>query len=96
MTDQAAETRQAIVDRFIATANELRDAGKSIAEVNEGMTIACAVYSTFVAAGGQNVAILREDGIRRVANAYEQILRMVQKAKIAEAKAAGHEVPDDI
>jgi hypothetical protein len=87
MTDQqkmAAYNR--LAERFIALANEMKDAGHPIEMVSAAMMSASGTYATYVAAG--NDGYLKPGGVDKVVAAYRQNLLSVQafKEKLAHRK----------
>ncbi|HID46899.1 MAG TPA: DUF3144 domain-containing protein [Chromatiaceae bacterium] len=75
------------MDEFVAVANRLKDEGHSTDLVNAAFMLASGNYATFLAAG--NEGYLKEDGIRKVAEAYKHNLTLLQDLKKAQFNPDG-------
>jgi len=76
-----------MIDRFVAVANELKDEGNGTDLVNAAFMLASGTYATYLAAG--NEGYLKEDGIHKVADAYEHNLTLLQGLKKAQYNPDG-------
>lgn len=76
-----------MIDRFVAVANQLKDEGNNTDLVNAAFMLASGNYATFLAAG--NEGYLKEDGIRKVAEAYKHNLMLLQDLKKAQYNPDG-------
>ena len=77
-TNQMAEF-QALVERFIELANEVKDEGKPIEMINAALMSASCTYATYSAAG--NDGYLQESGVSKITTLYRQNLMNLQSAK---------------
>jgi hypothetical protein len=84
MSDQPNRDEQilSMVDQFVAVANRLKDEGNNTDLVNTAFMLASAQYATFLAVGNQGY--LKESGVRKVAQAYEKNLQLLQNLKKAQ------------
>ena len=89
MTDISSQDEQILgmIEEFIAVANRLKDEGNSTDLVNVAFMLASGNYATFLAAG--NEGYLKEDGIRKVAEAYRHNLTLLQNLKKAQLNPDG-------
>ena len=90
----AAEQKVECVKSFIELANAMTNEGKSLEVVSSGLMTACALYATYVITG--NEGALRDSGIVKIANLFQEELSQVQRAKIEQAKSEGREVPNAV
>ncbi len=76
-----------MIDRFVEVANTLKDEGNNTDLVNAAFMLASGNYATYLAAG--NEGYLKEDGIRKVAEAYKHNLKLLQDLKKAQLNPDG-------
>jgi hypothetical protein len=79
MTKTAAETHQAIVQRFIDLANAIKNEGTDLNTVSGALMSASALYASYVAAG--NSGGLTESGVEKVSDVYKRELARIQLLK---------------
>jgi len=85
MTDTDDELHRDCVNRFIALANEMKDAGTDIKVVNAALMTASGLYTSYVAGG--NEGGLTDSGVDKVTEIYRRELARIQKIK---RQAASH------
>ena len=89
MADTSSRDEQilSMIDEFVAVANRLKDEGNDTDLVNAAFMLASGNYATFLAAGNQGY--LKEDGIRKIAEAYKHNLTLLQDLKKAQFNPDG-------
>lgn len=60
----------ALANRFIALANQMKEEGKPIQMVNASLMSASGIYATYIAAGDEGG--LTESGVEKVVAVYKQ------------------------
>jgi len=87
MADNADAQLSKMINRFIELANNMKDEGQPIANINHALMSASAVYAGFAAAG--NEGFLQDAGVDKVAQIYRQQLVHAREARKAELRASG-------
>ncbi len=89
MADAPSRDEQILgmIDQFVEVANRLKDEGNNTDLVNAAFMLASGTYATYLAAG--NEGYLKEDGIRKVAKAYQHNLELLQGLKKAQYNPDG-------
>lgn len=89
MADAPSRDEQILgmIDQFVEVANRLKDEGNNTDLVNAAFMLASGTYATYLAAG--NEGYLKEDGIRKVAKAYQHNLELLQNLKKAQYNPDG-------
>ena len=82
-----------LIDRFIQTANGLKDEGKDINLIANAVMEASIIYATFVAAGNQGY--LNDSGINKLVGAYRHVANRVQKSRKEAAEKARTEAASE-
>ena len=70
-----------MVEQFIEVANRLKDEGQNTDLINTAFMLASGQYATYLAVGNQGY--LKESGVRKLAQAYEHNLKLLQNLKKA-------------
>lgn len=78
-----------MVSQFIDVANRLKDEKNPIELVNTALMLASCTYATYLAAG--NEGYLKEGGVRKIAQAYEQNLQKLQELRKRQFNPDGEE-----
>lgn len=82
-----------LIDRFIQTANGLKDEGKDINLIANALMEASVIYATFVATG--NKGYLNDSGISKLVGAYRHVANRVQKSRKEAAENAQPEAASE-
>jgi hypothetical protein len=77
----------AMIDKFIAVANQLKEEGNDIEIVNASLMLASGTFATYLSAG--NEGYLKEDGIRKISEGYKHNLTLLQDIKKAQLNPDG-------
>ena len=83
MSAADAENHQQCMERFIALANTMKNEGVPTRVVSAALMTASGVYATYSVAG--NSGGLHASGVEKVAAAYKQNLKNIQRLKRAES-----------
>ncbi|MPV85224.1 DUF3144 domain-containing protein [Ostreibacterium oceani] len=84
-TEKNAVSHQELLNEFIALANKFRNEGVEIHDISTALMASSAVYTTYVFTG--NEGYLKESGIKKVIEAYENHVRRVQSLKASQQTA---------
>ena len=81
------ETLQALAQRFIDIANQMKDEGQGIEVINSALMLASGIYATYSTVG--NDSYLKESGIDKVTEVFKNNLASLQQIKKAQLNPEG-------
>lgn len=90
MNTTANQQHDDAVNKIIALANELKDAGTDPQIMSAALTTAGCIYATFIAAGNQG--FIQPAGVDKLCAAYRRQLEFIQQRKKDDLKAQGHDI----